>query len=118
MQTPAQFITRIANQDTQICGVQISAETAIFLSLASANRDEKVFDDADRMRPGRSARDIFTFGRGSHSCIGSRLASLQINAALKQILAAGLKPKLLPDQITYRARLAHRWPEAFPATKG
>ena len=118
LQTPAQFIARIANQDMQICGAQISAETPVFLSLASANRDEEVFENAGNMRPGRSARDIFTFGRGSHACIGSRLSSLQINAALKQILTAELKPKLHPDQIIYRPRLAHRWPKAFPVYRG
>ena len=114
LQTPAQFIPRIAKAEIQICGIQIAAETPLFLGIASANRDESVFEKADKMLPGRSARDILTFGRGTHSCIGSRLASLQITAATKQILEAGLRPKLSFEEIGFRPRLAHRWPAEFP----
>lgn len=117
LQTPAQFIPRIANRDTEICGVDIAAETPVFLCLASANRDERVFDQADRMLPGRSARDLLTFGRGTHSCIGSLLGSLQITAAVTQVLEQKMKPRLEPEQIKYRNRLAHRWPESFPVIR-
>ena len=117
LQTPAQFIPRIAKADTQICGTEISVESPIFLALASANRDENVFEDADKMRPGRPIKDILTFGRGTHSCVGSRLASLQISAAIKQMLEAGIQPTLQPKQIQYRPRLAHRWPVEYPVRK-
>lgn len=117
LQTPAQFVPRIANNDIEICGIHISAETPVFLGLASGNRDQEVFENADKIRPGRAIQDYLTFGRGAHSCIGSRLAGLQICAAVKQVLDADLKPLLPLDQINFQPRLAHRWPESYPVKR-
>jgi len=117
LQTPAQFVPRIACRDMEISGVEIAAETPVFLSLASGNRDTEVFEAAEKMLSGRSAQDLLTFGRGAHSCIGSRLASLQIGAAVKHVIGFGLTPKIPLSKIRFKSRLAHRWPTHYPMTK-
>lgn len=114
LQTPAQFIARIASEELQIGGFDIAPETPVFLALASANRDPQCFEKSESFLPERNPRDLLTFGRGQHSCIGGRLASLQIGAAVKAVLEADLKPEKKLTQLSYKARLAHRWPESYP----
>ncbi|MFD3695140.1 cytochrome P450 [Streptomyces sp. NPDC058646] len=86
-QPPMHFTLRYARQDTELGGVAIPAGAAVQLNLASANRDESVFANADRFVPGRSERSELTFGRGRHSCPGNRLAAAEIEYAVDELLA-------------------------------
>jgi cytochrome P450 len=53
----------------------------------SGNRDEQVFEDADRLiidRP--NARAHVSFGFGVHRCMGNRLAEMQLRILWEEIL--------------------------------
>ena len=53
----------------------------------SGNRDEDVFDNADALdieRP--NASHHLSFGHGTHFCMGSRLAELQVRILWEEIL--------------------------------
>jgi cytochrome P450 len=55
---------------------------------ASANRDETVFESADRFILNRpNIRESLAFGRGPHNCPGAALARLQLRVALEELLA-------------------------------
>jgi cytochrome P450 len=78
---------RIANQTVEIAGVEISAEGVLALSLASANRDSRMFPDGDRFDvTRRNANRHLTFSAGIHRCLGAPLAQLQIPIALDALL--------------------------------
>ena len=52
----------------------------------SANRDEEVFPEADKIIVGReNARRHLAFGYGIHRCVGARLAELQIRILLEEM---------------------------------
>jgi cytochrome P450 len=79
---------RTATIDTEIGGRPVKKGDKVYLSYAAANRDPGVFDDPnvfDITRP--NARKHLAFGTGPHVCIGARLARMQLQALLKQILA-------------------------------
>jgi cytochrome P450 len=77
---PTQSILRYSTTDLEIRGVRIPRRSAVLLSLASANRDEEVFEEPDRWWPGRPSRRSLTFGAGPHTCLGIHLAYAEFEA--------------------------------------
>jgi cytochrome P450 len=70
---PVVSITRVARKDTQLGGVDVAAGATVAACIASANRDERYWPDADRFDPDRPPRPFMTFGAGAHLCIGLHL---------------------------------------------
>ena len=59
----------------------------VAFGLASANRDERVYDAPDEFRLDRpSMRDHLAFGGGPHVCPGASLARLEGRIALEVFL--------------------------------
>jgi cytochrome P450 len=59
----------------------------VVMSYASANRDEAVFDDPDRLDVGRKPNPHVSFGAGGpHYCLGASLARLEATAMFEAIL--------------------------------
>jgi cytochrome P450 len=86
-QTPLAYMRRTANEDTELGGKHIRAGDRIAMWYLSGNRDETVFDDADRLiidRP--NARSHVAFGYGLHRCMGNRLAEMQLRVLWEEIL--------------------------------
>ena len=85
-QTPLAHMRRTATQDTELEGQQIRAGDKLALWYLSANRDESVFEDADKIIVDRpNARRHLAFGHGIHRCVGARLAELQIATLLEEM---------------------------------
>lgn len=78
---------RTATADTEIGGVPVKRGDKIYLSYAAANRDPAVFEDPHRFDILRSnARRHLAFGAGPHICIGARLAKLQLQILIREVL--------------------------------
>lgn len=77
--SPVQFSRRVAMDDFEIRGEQISAGDMVMTVLGAANRDPRKFgDDADQLDLGReTAREHVSFGSGVHHCLGAALARLE-----------------------------------------
>ena len=72
-------------EDTEIAGTKFR-QARIFLSLASANHDEAVFDDPESFDIHReNARANIAFGRGIHFCLGNRLAIMEAQITLETL---------------------------------
>ena len=54
--------------------------------IASANRDERVFDRADEFVLDRSPNPHLAFGLGIHSCLGATLARMEGRIAVASML--------------------------------
>ena len=83
---PVQLLMRLATEDTEIGGVPISEGSMVMPLLASANRDESVFPDAERFDIDRDTSSHVGFGWGNHFCLGSALARLEGKIALETLL--------------------------------
>jgi cytochrome P450 len=82
----AAFLARQAAADTQIGGVAIPAGAGVSLVIASAMRDEAVFDHPDVFDIDRPQKPVTGFGHGVHLCLGMPVAKLEIDAAINMLL--------------------------------
>ncbi|MCK0176440.1 cytochrome P450 [Mycolicibacterium sp. F2034L] len=84
---PGPHVARyVATDDLTFQGVTIPAGRPLLMMLASANRDERRFDDPDRFDIHRKPGGHLTFGRGAHFCVGAPLARLEGRVALEEVL--------------------------------
>ncbi|MEV5568219.1 cytochrome P450, partial [Streptomyces sp. NPDC052196] len=77
---------RIAAQDIEVGGVTIRQGDAVLLALASANRDESVFADPDRLDLARERNPHISFGHGLHHCLGKHLGRMELVIALEGLV--------------------------------
>jgi cytochrome P450 len=87
--SPVKQFMRTAADDYELRGVRIAASESVLLSYPSANRDEDVFEHADRFDVGRDPNRHVGFGFGAHYCLGASLARMEGRA-----LYAELVPRL------------------------
>lgn len=81
---PIHVLMRDCPHGASVDGTTIPAGTKVAFGLASANRDERMYDDPDAIRLDRpSARDHLAFGGGPHVCPGASLARLEGRIALE-----------------------------------
>ena len=87
-QTPLAYMRRVATKDTVLNGQFIRKGDKVVMWYAAANRDERRFEDPDRfVIDRRNARHHLAFGIGTHRCMGSRLAELQLRILWEELLA-------------------------------
>lgn len=77
---------RLATEPVEIAGTVVAAGTTVLSSMPSANRDERVFTDPDRMDLTRSPNPHLTFGAGPHACLGQSLARIELRTVLAVLL--------------------------------
>ena len=89
---------RTAAAATELGGSTIPAGAGVSAVLASANRDESVFDDPDRFDMHRTNRNQAAFGFGKHFCSGHAFARRQMQIALEVLFLRhpGVRPH--PDE--------------------
>ncbi len=86
-QTPLAFMRRTTTEDVEIGGEVIPKGERVLMWYASGNRDESVFEDADRLDIDRAnARQHLSFGYGVHRCMGNRVAELQLRILWEEML--------------------------------
>jgi len=100
---PLQLFERWVVEDgVEIAGTTIPRGEVISMLFGSANRDPRVFVDADRLDLGRSnAAEHIGFGGGVHVCIGAPLARIELEASLRTIVerAPGLELVAEPERV-------------------
>ncbi len=87
LESPTQGLYRHNLVDVELHGVTIPAGSTVHLRFAAANRDARVFNDADRLDLERanSARHV-AFGQGEHHCPGAGLSRLEQSIAFEVLL--------------------------------
>jgi cytochrome P450 len=83
----AAMFARYATEDVRFGDVVVRAGDPVLPALHAANRDPEVFADPERIDLARSPNPHLAFGHGPHHCIGAQLARLELQEALKAILA-------------------------------
>jgi cytochrome P450 len=78
---------RIAKEDLVLAsGHPLVAGDAILADLASANRDELVYRNADQIDFFRAENPHVAFGHGAHHCLGAPLARMELQTAVASLV--------------------------------
>lgn len=108
----------IATDDVTFQGGTVPAGSALLVMLASANRDERHFDDPERFDVSRKPSGHFSFGRGAHFCLGAPLARLEGRIALEEVLDRFPEWELdMANAVRARNSTVRGW-ESLPAYVG
>lgn len=109
---------RYALEDVELAGQGISRGETALLVIASANRDETVFDRADQLDIERQPNKHVAFGLGIHYCLGAPLARLEGQIAFKVLLDRYpyLSLAVPPEQLEWRKSAAVRGLTALPVS--
>ena len=91
---PLHVILRVAGADATVGDVTLPRGAVVQLCLASANRDPRYFTEPDTWNPQRDEAPALTFGSGRHACLGSNLAVLELETAVRVLLdrTADIRP--------------------------
>lgn len=107
-QTPLSYMRRTVTEDTELDGVSMKKNDVVALWYISANRDESVFRDADRIIVDReNARRHLSFGYGIHRCVGARVAELQLITLLEEMAKRRLRVNALGEPERVPASFVH-----------
>jgi cytochrome P450 len=84
-ESPLRAFSRYAREDTEISGTPIAAGSRLLVMYASANRDEREWENPDTFDIRRDANRQLGFGQGAHACAGQGLARLETSAMLRAL---------------------------------
>lgn len=85
--SPTTHFVRYARNDVDLHGVRIRHGEPVAAWIASANRDEDVFDRPYIFDPGRRPNRHITFGTGVHRCVGRQLARTMLQETFEAMRA-------------------------------
>jgi cytochrome P450 len=81
METPLQNFARVTTGEVALSdGTILPKGARVILSYASANRDERQFEQPDAFRIDRREKQNLGFGHGPHGCAGQGLARMELTA--------------------------------------
>jgi cytochrome P450 len=111
--SPVQMTSRLALEDLLLGGFPIGAGEKVYVLIASANRDAEIFEHPDAFDVRRRGAPHLTFGCGTRPLLGSHMARMQAQVALRQL--ARRFPELEPrGGEVYRPSLLMRSLRHFP----
>ena len=100
--TPVIHFTRTASVDVEVGGRSIAAGERVLMVYASANRDERAFENPDAIDVRRTPNDHVAFGAGGpHFCLGANLARIEGRVMFEEILTRFDGLRYVGDPSTY-----------------
>ena len=102
-EAPVSATSRIVEADKTVAGCPMKAHQVVFCSLASANRDETVFDAPEAFDITQNRASHVAFGGGPHICIGAPLARMEARRVFEKLFARYPDMRLPEQELTWRA---------------
>jgi cytochrome P450 len=98
-----QAFFRTTTHATEIAGVPIDSEEKIYISVGSANRDPRRWDQAACFDIARKATGHLGFGTGIHGCVGQMIARLEVEMMLTAMVerVASIEMTGKPDRLLH-----------------
>ncbi|MFI7552544.1 cytochrome P450 [Micromonospora sediminimaris] len=114
----ASAFARYATEDVEVGGVLVRAGEPVIGSLSSANRDETVFADPDRLDLGRATNPHIGFGHGVHHCLGAQLARMELQVGIGTLVARmpELRIAVPESELTWKSGMIVRGLARMPVT--
>ena len=111
-----QATERYATEDVVMHDVTIRKGELVLAVIASADRDEKYFDNPDQFDIRRENNKHLAFGLGVHYCVGAPLARLEGQIAITTLVQRlpNLRLATKPEALRWRPGLTTRGLQALP----
>jgi cytochrome P450 len=84
--SPVIYMRRTATCDTELGGKKIHAGDKVVMYYGAANRDPSMFPEPDKFDVARTPNEHIAFGGGTHFCLGSHIARLEIGVMLREMM--------------------------------
>jgi cytochrome P450 len=112
--SPVQLTGRYMTEDIELGDTVLSAGDFAILLLASGNRDEAAFAEADAFDITRTPNNHLGLGFGIHHCLGAPLARLEAHVAMTELARRAPTMVLDTDRVEYSGTLVLRSIKALP----
>jgi cytochrome P450 len=116
---PVRALSRMTTREVELGGTSLPAHAPLLLLFASGNDDETEFAcprtfDINRGNLGRHVG----FGAGTHRCIGSALARMELKVAARELIKRldNFKLEIPVDQVSFVPTVATRTIAALPVS--
>lgn len=97
--TPVHNMCRVAVEDTVLSGSAVAAGEQLMLMYGSANRDPAHFADPEALDVTRHPNHHLSFGFGTHFCLGSSLARLEIRLFFEELLSRASELRVVEGSV-------------------
>jgi cytochrome P450 len=112
--TSAQRFKRTVMRETVLHGQIMREGDKVALAFGSGNRDWRKFPNPDVYDIDRRPQGHLGFGAGKHFCLGSQMARLVTEVAMKRFLARVPEYHLMVDHLGWNSSSNFRSPAALP----
>jgi hypothetical protein len=116
--TSAQRFKRVVMQDKELHSQKMKVGDKVGLAFGSGNRDERKFADPDTFDINRRPQGHLGFGSGKHFCLGSQMARLVTDVAMRRFLERVPDYHLTVDSLMWNSSSNFRNPTALPFACG
>ncbi len=122
-ETPTHMIARMLDEPLDLGDYTLPAGVPVMVMLASANRDPRVYPDADRFDPWRwtidpEPRPPLSFALGAHFCLGASLARLEARVMLQALFETFPDVRLGDEPLVWHHTGVFRGVDALPVVLG
>ncbi|HLU41279.1 MAG TPA: cytochrome P450 [Microthrixaceae bacterium] len=97
--TPVLGFIRTVTRDHTYRNTELKEGDRVLMLYGGANRDERVFEDPDRLDLTRTPNPHLAFGIGPHYCLGANLARMEVTTVFQELLTR-LPDITVPAEIT------------------
>ena len=112
--TSAQRFKRVVMRETKLHGQWLEVGDKVVLAFGSGNRDWRKFPDPDVYDIERRPHGHLGFGAGKHFCLGSQMARLVTEVAMKRFLERVPDYHLTTPALAWNSSSNFRSPVALP----
>ncbi len=116
-ESPNQLGNRTTTADLHIGDQEILSGSVLTLCIGAANRDPRVFENADVFDIGRTPNPHLAFGGGIHTCAGLNVARLEGQVAIGRFFEVFTRVSLAGEPVRAK-RARFRGFERLPAIVG
>lgn len=110
-EAPVQGFRRRATRPLTLAGTDLAEGETVFVSFASAGRDEAAYERPDVFDITRPRARHLSFGHGTHGCPGAFLAREQLRVTLELLVRELPGLRLAREDVVMAPTLIHRAPE-------
>lgn len=111
---PSNSIARVVARDHELRGKPLKAGQRLFAMINAANRDPRAFEQAHTLDLGRNPNPHLTFGQGLHFCLGARLAKLESQICISELMRRYPRMRHAPGEVQWLDALVMRGPLQLP----